>query len=181
MLTIQQRKSKLECTRAQPASLCTDLGPPDGCERGRAPAAAAAPCPGAPDGAAESCKLDGLLVGVNDRALTFSLNSLANGFSFDLAAAADGVVLLSLLIALPEHSPKGFSETPVSRALLCACSAQAPNAHCASMTSSKLVCSSRRVRSSAHPLLFSAYGLIAMLTNLAVCCVCTCIASPFTC
>lgn len=115
MLTTRQRRSKLECTRAQPASLCTDLGPPDGCERGKAPAAA--PCPGPPDGAAESCKFDGLLVGVNDRALTFSLNSLANGFSFDLAAAADGVVLLSLLIALPEHTPKGFSETPVSRAL----------------------------------------------------------------
>ena len=84
--------------------LASDLGPPEGCEGGRA-AAGTGPAPWAvpPEGKAEPSRVGGLLPGVNDGAFTFSLNSRANGFSFDFGVPDGCVAPLSPPMTLPEH------------------------------------------------------------------------------
>ena len=79
----------------------SNLGPPAGCEGAREPAGTGpGPCPAPPGGKAEP---DGLLAGVKEGAFTFSLNSRANGFSFDLGVPAGCAALLSSPMSLPDR------------------------------------------------------------------------------
>lgn len=86
-------------------SMYPGRGAAEDCKSGKEGAEAgpgADPCPALSGGVAEPCGFAGLLPGVKEGAFTFSLNSRANGLSFELGAASDcAALLLSLLIVLP--------------------------------------------------------------------------------
>ena len=78
-------------------SMYPGRGAAEGCEGGREGAEGPPgtdPCPALPGGGAEPCGFTGLLPGVKEGAFTFSLNSRANGLSFELGAASDCAALL---------------------------------------------------------------------------------------